>query len=155
MYGFFGIVDSRNLKKGIFKPKYVLCRGKNSNTYQITYEGSKDKGAVILVTTPYGNEDLIDYLSYAHVSINIGRGRKKQRIVKGTLFLFECDIYGQFLGRVLYIKDVPDKKNRSLCPQERSLNEVLSAEPLAIPANEQRPLVLAQHSKNNRNEETK
>ena len=155
MYGFFGVVDSKDLKKGNIRPKYVLCKGKNPNSYQVTYEGSKDKGSLILVTTPYGNEELIDYMSCAKVSINAGLGRKRQKIVKGTLFLFECDVYGHSLGRALYIKDVPDRKNKLADPQERLLTVVLSADPLAVPVSGQRPLSLPQHSRNNRNEEEK
>jgi len=152
MYGFFGIVDKKDLRKGNFKPKYVLCRGKNPGTYQLTYEGTVDKGSVILVTTPYGNEDLINYMSHATVTINAGLGRRKQRIAAGTLFLFECDVYGRLLGRALYIKDVPEQKNKVAEPQERLLNLMLSAEPLTMPTNNNRALVLPQHSRNKGNE---
>lgn len=95
------------------------------------------------MTELYGHQDLIDYLSIYCTRDKAG-GRKY--FPRGALCWFECNRYGEPLGSVYYIKQVPDtsmyfvtktghvfaqntyRKFMEAKARKKSINEILSGD---------------------------
>ena len=58
-----------------------------------------------MVTSMYGNEDMIDYMSTYRTQDKM---RGKHYVPRGALFWFSCNQYGDFTGSCWFIKTVPD-----------------------------------------------
>lgn len=61
----------------------------------------------VLVTSIYGHEDMIDYLSIYRTQ---DKFKGEKFYVKGALCWFETDQYGDPIGSVYFIKRIPDQE---------------------------------------------
>ena len=112
MYFTLAIVIERDVKNGSFWPSYVLCQSNTSSNKRSGWRvvkqfngKSKFNLPKVLVTSIYGHQDMIDYLSDY-------RTQDKMHGVhyypKGLLCWFESNRYGDPIGSVYIIRQVPD-----------------------------------------------
>ena len=71
------------------------------------FDGQKINIPKAMVTSVYGHEDMIDYMSTYRTQDKMGG---KHYLPEGGLFWFSCNEYGDFTGHVIFIKNVPDEK---------------------------------------------
>lgn len=76
----------------------------------------------VLVTSIYGHDDLIDYLSDYRTQDKL---RGVHYYPKGALCWFETNQYGDPTGQVYYIKKIPDEKQWDIPRRQRGLKRLL------------------------------
>lgn len=120
----------RDVKNGSFWPSYVLCSAVTTSSKRSGWRvvkqfsgNTKFKLPKVLVTSIYGHDDMVNYLSDY-------RTQDKMHGVhyypKGALCWFETNQYGDFLGSVYYIKQIPDMKLLELPKNERGYKKLLA-----------------------------
>ena len=130
---FLAIVNEANLMQGLIVPAYYLCQSRGTSKNR---SGLRIQNAVsgmrklnmprVLVSEPYGHDDLVMFLSNFRTREHMHRGKYRHKATlkyfpRGALFWFPCDKYGAINGPPIYIKHVPDKT----APCEREALEFL------------------------------
>lgn len=118
------------MKNGSFWPSYVLCYAQTTSESRSGYrvikqfEGSKKFNLPkVLVTSIYGHEDMIEYLSDYRTQDTF---KGVHYYPAGALCWFECNQYGDPTGSVYYIKKIPDMKYLEVPRRQRGLRKLLS-----------------------------
>lgn len=155
MYYFLAITLDADVLNGSFWPSYVLCKSwtesEKRTGWRVTkqLEGKPTKKLPrLLVTSMFGHEDLIFFLSN-YITQDSFKG--KHYFPHGYLCWYECNKYGEETGVVHLIKHVPEEENWGLMNQSKlrklkaiqekkpSLKEVFSKEALCISASHKKP----------------
>lgn len=119
MYFFLGIISKENMNKGIFIPSEILCK-KKDEIQKVNI--SKIKNYPLILTDSYiGHEDLYDYF-------------REKNTLKGGLFWFMCNKFGDRTGPVIYITNTPVCLEKTIVNTE--IKTTLSKEPNCIPIKE-------------------
>ena len=129
MYYSLAIVLDRDIKNGSFWPSYVLCKSNTTSEkrsgYRVIKQFSGDTKfnlPKVLVTSIYGHEDMLNYLS-------VYRTQDKMKGVhyypSGALCWFETNQYGDPTGSVYYVRKIPDMKLLELPKRQRSYKKLL------------------------------
>lgn len=150
MFYYLGIIKDRDARAGNYIPSYILCKRNRKSEARSGWMVVKTNNVYadlpkVLVTDVSGNEAMIDFLSrYRTRDHMIGSKFKstEKYYPEGVLCWFECDIYGQGTGNVLYIKHVPEKygraddgykKLRAEIQREKSFKELLLENKRTVP----------------------
>ena len=129
MYYSLAIVSERDIKNGSFYPSYILCKSNTTSDKRSGWRVVKQSGGIshfnlskVLVTSMFGHEDMLDYLSDY-------RTQDKMHGVhyypKGALCWFETNQYGDPTGSVYVIRQVPDMKLLDLPRKKRGYRQLL------------------------------
>ena len=135
-YYSLGIVLDRDLNNGSFWPSYVLCFAQTTSDKRSGYRVVKQFDGKpkfnlpkVLVTSIYGHEDMLDYLSDY-------RTQDKMHGVhyypSGALCWFECNHYGDPTGSVYYARKIPDMKLLEIPRRRRGFAALLNKQKKAI-----------------------
>ena len=110
-YYFLGIALRENVNQGIFDPLYVLCKAnttsKNRTGYRVAklWDGTPSHSwAKVLVTEPYGHDDLLNFLSVYQTQDTF---KGKHYFPSGYLCWYRCNKYGDPSGEVIVVRKVP------------------------------------------------
>jgi len=128
-YYSLAIVLDRDIKNGSFWPSYVLCYANTTSNKRSGYRVVKQFDGTpkfnlskVLVTSIYGHNDMLDYLSDY-------RTQDKMHGVhyypSGALCWFETNQYGDPTGSVYYVKKVPDMKLLDVPRKKRGYKRLL------------------------------
>ena len=120
---FLGIVTRENMNRGLIIPAYILCQhgGMSEKRSQwIVTKSYKPSGRylpMVLVRTPYGHDDMCDFLNayrtreYGSTNKKVPKSYKKKYMVVGGIFWFECDKYGRQTGPAIFVRKIPVKNS--------------------------------------------
>lgn len=119
MYYYLAIVKKKDLLRGEIIPSYILCKTQGTSEARAPWRVAQRESTLgampkVLVTMPYGHEEMIDFLSAYRTRDKMyhpgTRKTKKTRkyYPEGALFWFPCDLEGVQKGPALFIKRVPD-----------------------------------------------
>lgn len=128
------------MKNGSFWPSYVLCYAQSSSDKRSGYrvikqfEGSKKFYLPkVLVTSIYGHDELLDYLSDY-------RTQDKMYGVhyypSGALCWLETNQYGDPVGSIYIVRKVPDLKLLEKPMRERGMRKLLQDQNRKLTLNE-------------------
>ena len=135
MYYSLAIVSERDIKNGSFYPSYVLCKSntasdKRSGWRVVKQFGSKKfKLPKVLVTSLYGHQDMLDYLSLYRTQ---DRMNGVHYYPKGALCWFESNQYGDPLGSIYLVKFIPDLKLLDIPRDERGYQQLLKTQKIKL-----------------------
>lgn len=152
MFHFLGIVAEEDYQEGRIIPSYILCqaqaKSENRSGWRVIKQNEDSpflNMPKVLVTSPSGHEDMIDFLSAYRTRDHMHQDRhyKHEDTMKyypvGAMFWFECDEHGRPGSYAVFIKPVPDKKKRGTDDgfqrlkeargKEMPVKEILSRDP--------------------------
>ena len=136
MYFNLAIVLDRDIKNGSFWPAYVLCAANTTSEtrsgWRVVRQFNNKKPSnlpKVLVTSIYGHQDMIDYLSTYRTQDGF---KKKHYYVSGSLCWFETNQYGDPTGAVFYVKKIPDLKMLEIPRRQRSYKKIFEKQKKTI-----------------------
>lgn len=133
MFYYLGIVLDKDWESGWIFPTYVLCQNhlKKETAFAVRKQDPTNiiqqrRLQKILVTEPYGNENIVDYIS--HYMDQNPQERKKSFFPEGYLCYFPCDIYGTPDRRAfaIIVHHVPVKRKAKTAVVTQEDNRILS-----------------------------
>jgi len=130
----------RDINNGSFWPSYVLCFAQTTSDKRSGYRVVKQFGGEskfnlpkVLVTSIYGHDDMLDYLSDYRTQDSF---KGVHYYPSGALCWFECNRYGDPLGAVYYVRKIPDMKLLDVPRRQRGLNKLLKQQQKKLTLNE-------------------
>lgn len=135
--------------KGFFWPSYILCKAWTTSLTRtglriIKYYGGEPTSNLpkLLVTDPEKHPDLVNYMSVYQTQDEFGGVHYHP---EGAVCWYECNIYGEPTGHLIYVHRVPitslmwdfDKKRKFKQinpdkPERKTIQFLLSHEPDAL-----------------------
>ena len=117
------------MNNGRFWPSFVLCESRTKSNVRSGWrvvknlEGSKTFSLPkVLVTSIYGHEDMLEYLSDYRTQDKMGG---VHYYPKGALCWFECNKYGEPTGSVYFARRIPDMKYLEVPRRQRGWQRLL------------------------------
>jgi len=116
---FLAIVLRKNIEDGEIYPAHILCQSNGRSEHRTGWRvcnvttGKPCGLPKVMVYSPYGNDEIIRFLSNFRTRDHMHNGGYEHEATKkyypeGALFWFECNRYGEMTGPALFVKFVPD-----------------------------------------------